>query len=143
MRWRWFGAEGLLALAGLAAAGPLGYAAVTLRGGLGRLVAIDLLCSLVIGAVGGIVISVRAVRAGQRRRRGSRPGPISTSVLGASALCVAGGLAAGAIAYPDGGIGAVLLLGGPLGMLGVLTVGLPVGLATGLVHGSRLLCRTR
>jgi hypothetical protein len=146
MSWRWFGVDGLLALAGLATAGLLAYASVILDGGLPRLVAIDLLCSLVIGAVGGIVISIRAVRAGRPRRRGDGRlvlGQTATSVLIACVLCVLGSLAAGAIAYPEDGLRAVFLLGAPLGVLAVLMVGLPVGLATGLVNGCRLMSRSR
>jgi hypothetical protein len=144
MSWRWFGVDGLLALAGLAIAGLLAYASVILDGGLPRLVVIDLFSALVIGAVGGIVISIRAVRAGRPRRRSDGRlvlGQAATGVLIASGLCVVGSLVAGAIAYPDGGLGAVLLLGGPLGVLAVLMVGLPVGLATGLVNVSRLAAR--
>ncbi|HVQ93934.1 MAG TPA: hypothetical protein VMU51_23050 [Mycobacteriales bacterium] len=142
MGWRWFGADGLLALAGLAIAGVLGFVAVSAPGGFARLVALNLLCSLVIGASAGIVISIRAARAGaQRRRRGARLmlGQVATGTVLAAGLCVLGGLVAGLVAYPDGGIAGVVLLGGGLGVLGVLVVGLPVGLATGLVNGCRLI----
>jgi hypothetical protein len=149
MRWRRFGADGLVALAGLAIAGLLTFAAVSAHEGFGRLVALDLLCSLVIGAGGGIVISVRAVRAvraGRPRRRrlaGVMLGQVATGTVFAAGLCVLGGLVAGLVAYPHGGLAGVVLLGGSLGMLGVPIVGLPVGLATGLVNGCRLLSRPR
>ncbi|MEN3356033.1 MAG: hypothetical protein V7637_15 [Mycobacteriales bacterium] len=146
MGWRRFGADGLLAMAGMAIAGLLAFAAVSAHDGFGRLVALDLLCSLVIGSTAGIVISVRAVRAGRPRRRrlaGVMLGQVATGMVLAAGLCVVGGLVAGLVAYPHGGLAAVALLGGSLGVLGVLVVGLPVGLAAGLVNGCRLLSRPR
>jgi hypothetical protein len=135
-------AEFVLGGLGVAAVAGLGWVLVTTRVGFLRLAALNVLVALLFAAAASAVDRWvgRGRAAAPGVRRGARwlgqvLGQAATGVVLACGVCVVAGLGFGLVMAGPHDIGAGLFAGGLWAVPAAVLVGIPIGLAAGLVTG--------